>query len=400
MSQMIGGSDYATELAEITPWADLASAITQAEYAARLEKVRRLTEAQGADALLVGAGASLNYFSGVPWGATERMVAMIIPVKGEAIFICPRFELGSFEADQKVSGDIRLWEEDESPEALIADALKGFGVRTLAIAPDMSFHFMDRVRRAAPDVKILEGTPIIDGCRRTKSPAELALMQQAKNMTLEVQRRTARILRPGITTTEVYRFIEAAHRAMGASGNSFCIVLFGEATAYPHGLPGVGVLKEGDMVLIDTGCFVQGYTSDITRSYVYGEANEEQRFIWNLEKAAQKAAFEAVKPGVPCGAIDQAARDVLEAGGLGPDYRLPGLPHRTGHGIGLSIHEAPFLVRGDTTPLELGMCFSNEPMIVVPGKFGVRLEDHFYVTETGAQWFTRPSPSIEQPFEA
>jgi len=244
----------------------------------------------------------------------------------------------------------------------------------------------------------MEGAAIIDGCRRTKSAAELALMQQAKAMTLEVQRRAARILRPGITTTEVHRFIEAAHRALGAPGNSFCIVLFGRATAFPHGLPGEGVLKEGDMVLIDTGCTVAGYNSDITRTYVFGEPSAEQRRLWDLEREAQLAAFEAVRPGIMCSAIDAAARAVLEKGGLGPDYALPGLPHRTGHGIGLSIHEAPYLVRGDDTPLEPGMCFSNEPMIVVPGQFGIRLEDHFHVTETGAAWFTQPSPSIDQPF--
>jgi hypothetical protein len=150
-------------------------------------------------------------------------------------------------------------------------------------------------------------------------------------------------------------------------------------------------------VLIDTGCFVQGYTSDITRTYVYGTPGAEHRRIWNLEREAQQAAFDAVKPGVPCEAIDAAARRVLERAGLGPDYRLPGLPHRTGHGIGLSIHEGPFLVRGDTTPLAPGMCFSNEPMIVLPDRFGIRLEDHFHVTETGAQWFTEPSHAIDDP---
>lgn len=400
MTRMIGGSDAATELAALKPWAEAAPAIADAEYATRLDKARRLTAEAGAQALLINAGQSLAYFAGVPWGASERLVAMLLPVEGEPIFVCPRFELGSFQADLRISGDIRLWEEDENPSALVADALRAAGIDRLAVDPMMSLLFVERIRRAAPGVDLVEGSAVIDRCRRTKSPAELALMQQAKNMTLEVQRRTARILRPGITTTEVYRFIEAAHRALGAAGNSFCIVLFGRATAYPHGLPGVGVLEEGDMVLIDTGCTVQGYNSDITRSYVYGEASADQRRIWDLERTAQYAAFDAVRPGVPCSAVDAAARRALEAGGLGPDYRLPGLPHRTGHGIGLSIHEAPFLVRGDDTPLEPGMCFSNEPMIVVPDRFGVRLEDHFHVTETGAAWFTEPSPSIDQPFAA
>jgi len=232
-----------------------------------------------------------------------------------------------------------------------------------------------------------------------KSPAELALMQQAKSMTLEVQRRTARILHEGIRASAVARFIDQAHRAIGAAGgSSFVIVQFGRASAFPHGLPGDPALGEGDIVLIDTGCTIEGYQSDITRTYVFGDPTPEQRHIWEIERSAQQAAFDAVHPGAPCESVDAAARAVLEKAGLGPDYKLPGLPHRTGHGIGLSIHEPAYLVRGDTTPLQPGMCFSNEPMIVIPDRFGVRLEDHFHVTETGAAWFTGPSPSIDAPF--
>ncbi len=400
MTQQIGSSDAATELAALKPWAEPAPLIGAEEYRARMAKARSLMAQEGMDALLIDAGTSLTYFAGVPWGATERLVAMLLPATGEPILICPRFERGSLEADLKIEGaDLRLWEEHESPSALVADALRDLGVARLGIDPAMSFLFVDRIRRAAPDVALLAASAVIDGCRSIKSPAELALMQQAKSMTLAVQRAAARILRPGITATAVKRFIEAGHRALGAAGNSFCIVQFGRSTAFPHGLPGESRLEEGDMVLIDTGCIVGGYQSDITRSYVYGEATDEQRRIWTLEKQAQQAAFDAVKPGIPCSAIDAAARRVLEAAGLGPDYALPGLPHRTGHGIGLSIHEAPYLVRGDDTPLAPGMCFSNEPMIVVPDRFGVRLEDHFYVTETGAAWFTPPSVAIDQPFD-
>jgi Xaa-Pro dipeptidase len=266
------------------------------------------------------------------------------------------------------------------------------------VDPALAFFQAERIRRAAPSADLADAAPIVDGCRALKSGAELALMRQAKAMTLEVQRRAARILRPGTRASEVRRFIDEAHRALGAAGSSFCIVQFGRSTAFPHGLPGDDHLAEGDMVLIDTGCTVQGYNSDITRSYVFGTPDAEQRRIWEVEQAAQQAAFDAVRPGVPCEAIDAAARAVLERAGLGPGYRLPGLPHRTGHGIGLSIHEAPYLVRGDRTPLAPGMCFSNEPMIVVPDRFGIRLEDHFHVTEEGAAWFTRPSPSIDDPF--
>jgi Xaa-Pro dipeptidase len=203
----------------------------------------------------------------------------------------------------------------------------------------------------------------------------------------------------GIRTGELKYFIDQAHRALGADGGStFCIVQFGHATAYPHGIPGEQALRENELVLIDTGCSVGGYQSDITRSYIFGEPTSEQSRIWDLEQAAQQAAFDAVRPGVRCGDVDAAARRVLEAGGLGPDYRLPGLPHRTGHGCGLSIHETPYLVRGDDTALAPGMCCSDEPMIVVPERFGIRLEDHFHVTEEGAAWFTQPSPAIDQPF--
>nr|WP_298721039.1 Xaa-Pro peptidase family protein [uncultured Steroidobacter sp.] len=398
MTRGVGGSNAAAQLADLARWPRPAASITREERLARLDRARELMIANSVDALLIGAGGSLRYFAGVPWGASERLVAMLLLREGDPIVICPAFELGTLRADLAVNADVRLWEEDESPSMLVADALRQLGATKVAVDPAMAFTMVEHIRKVAGSVQLVDGSPIVDGCRRIKSPAELALMSQAKAMTLEVQRRAALILREGITATEVRRFIDEAHRALGASGSSFCIVQFGRSTAFPHGLPGECVLREGDVVLIDTGCTVEGYNSDITRTYVYGQANEEQRRIWELEHDAQQAAFDAVTPGVPCESVDAAARKVLERAGLGPDYKLPGLPHRTGHGIGLSIHEAPYLVRGERTPLAPGMCFSNEPMIVVPDRFGVRLEDHFYVTEHGAQWFTQPSPSIDAPF--
>jgi Xaa-Pro dipeptidase len=394
----IGGSTSGEQLAGLAPWSEPATPITRDERLARIDKARQLLGGLEADALLIGAGASLRYFAGISWSPSERLVAMLLPRDGDPIMICPRFELGTLEADLDVPADLRLWEEDESPSALAADALRAIGATRLAVDPAMAFQLVDRIGKAAPSIEIVDGAAIVDGCRMIKSPAELALMKQAKAMTLEVQRRAALILHDGITATEVRRFIDEAHRALGADGSSFCIVQFGRSTAFPHGLPGQSQLAEGDMVLIDTGCIVEGYQSDITRSYVFGAANDEQRAIWSIEQEAQAAAFAAVRPGVPCEEVDAAARRVLERAGLGPDYRLPGLPHRTGHGIGLSIHEAPYFVRGDRTLLAPGMCFSNEPMIVVPDRFGVRLEDHFHVTESGAEWFTEPSPSIDAPF--
>ncbi|WP_308911842.1 M24 family metallopeptidase [Pseudokordiimonas caeni] len=393
----IGGSDFQTELAAIKPWADRAAPIAQTERLARLDKARALTQGLGADALLVHVGTAMRYFTGLTWEPSERLIALLLPVSGDPMIICPAFEEGSLSAELEVKTKLLLWEEHEAPVALLAGALGKLGIRRLAIDPLLSFANGEKLRAALPDLHLLDGAPAIDGCRMIKSPAELALMQQAKSMTLEVHRRAARMLQPGITTNEVKRFINEAHRAIGSAGSTFCIAQFGHATAYPHGLPGEQALEEGQLVLIDTGCRVEGYHSDITRTYAFGQVSAEEEAIWQLEKEAQQAAFEAVKPGVACEEVDAAARRVLEKAGLGPDYRLPGLPHRTGHGIGLAIHEPAYLVRGDKTPLSPGMCFSNEPMIVVPARFGVRLEDHFHVTEAGAKWFTGPQPAIDIP---
>ncbi|MBX3483869.1 Xaa-Pro peptidase family protein [Phenylobacterium sp.] len=391
----VGGSSADRELGELKPWPHPAAPIARAEREARLAKAQALMTT---DAMIVGAGASLRYFAGVGWNATERLVAMILPKRGGPVIICPRFEEGSLRASLGIAAPLRLWEEHESPYALSAEVLTELGATSLAVDPALAFAMFDALRLAAPDVAMANAAPVVDGCRMIKSPAELALMSQAKAMTLEVHRRAARILREGITTAEVRRFIDQAHRALGADdGSSFCAVQFADASAYPHGVPGEQALKDGDLVLIDTGCRVQGYNSDITRTYVFGRPTQEMARVWAVEKKAQAAAFAAVRPGVPCEEIDAVARRVLAAEGFGPDYDLPGLPHRTGHGIGLSIHEAPYLVRGDKTPLQPGMCFSNEPMIVVPGAFGVRLEDHFHVTQDGAAWFTEPQPSIEKP---
>lgn len=391
---MIGGSTAQIELDRLQPWAERAPAIDVAEQWARIARAQELTEALGADALLVNAGASLRYFSGLPWGQSERLVVMLLVPGREPIMICPHFEIGTLEADLAIPVDIRSWQEDEDPAALVSDVLAQVGAKTLAIDPELPFHFAERIRQGG--AALVDAMPVMKQCRMVKSAAEIALMQQAKDMTLSIHHAAARILAPGIRQSEVVHFIDAAHRKLGASGSSFCIVQFGEATAYPHGLPGDRALEEGQLVLIDTGCTIQGYHSDITRTYGFGAVSQDIRDIWDIEKEAQQAAFDAVRPGETCESVDAAARAVLVKAGLGTDYALPGLPHRTGHGIGLSIHEPAYLVRGDRTLLEPGMCFSNEPMIVVPQRFGVRLEDHMFVTPTGAQWFTQPQASIDR----
>ncbi|WP_434031408.1 M24 family metallopeptidase [[Pseudomonas] boreopolis] len=399
MSAQVGHLTLAEAQAQLQPWAQRAPAISGAEYQQRIERARMLLRTLGADALLVGAGTSLRYFAGVPWGASERLVALLVTLEGDPLLVCPAFEEGSLDAVLKIPARKRLWEEHEDPHALVAQAMAERGARTLALDPGAAFAIHTGLRAHLDPRSIVDAAPVIDGCRLCKSPAELALMQQACDMTLHVQRLAAGIAREGIGTDELVRFIDTAHRALGAdNGSTFCIVQYGHATAFPHGIPGVQHLREGELVLIDTGCTVQGYHSDITRTWIFGTPDDEQRRIWELEKAAQAAAFAAIRPGVACEDVDNAARKVLEAAGLGPDYRLPGLPHRTGHGCGLAIHEAPYLVRGNRTALQPGMCASNEPMIVVPGRFGVRLEDHFHVTGNGAQWFTPPSVAIDRPF--
>lgn len=399
MTRGIGGSDAATELAQLEDMSAGAEPIGDAEFAARLQRAQQLMQAAGLDALYLNAGTNLLYFTGTRWSPSERMVGALIPAQGEPRYIAPAFELGTLQGFLRVAGEVHCWEEHESPYRLCAQLLKDMHVTTLGVDESAPFFIVDGLQQAAPQCRVQSATPITAGCRMQKSAAELALMQRAKDMTLEVHRAVARILRPGITTGEVTAFIHEAHKRVGApAGSYFCIVLFGPDSAFPHGVAQPKALDEGDMVLIDTGCQLHGYISDITRSYVLGEPSAQQREIWNLEKAAQQAAFEAAQIGASCGSVDDAARAVLAAGGLSPDYQLPGLPHRTGHGIGLDIHEWPYLVRDNSTPLAPGMCFSNEPMICVPGAFGVRLEDHFYMTENGPRWFTQPARSVDDPF--
>jgi Xaa-Pro dipeptidase len=398
MTSGVGGSNGAEQLSGLGPWPDAAPAIGADEREARLARARALMEESGLDALLVGAGASLRYFAGIGWSASERLVAMLLPRNGEPVIVGPHFERDSLSAELAIEAGVATWQEDEPPADLVVRTLRQMGASRVGLDPAMAYRTFEPIRRAARSFDLVDGAGIIDGCRMHKSEAELALIRQAMAMTLEVQRRAALILREGIAASEVCLFVDSAHRALGAAGSSFCIVQFGRSTAYPHGLPGECHLRENDMVLIDAGCTVDGYNSDITRSYVFGRPSEEQRSIFALEQEAQQAAFEAALPGVPCEEVDAAARRVVARAGLGPDYRLPGMPHRTGHGIGLSVHEPAYLVRGDRTPLAPGMCFSNEPMIVVPERFGIRLEDHFHVTGEGAAWFTRPAASIDDPF--
>ena len=399
----IGGTTKQAALDALTNMTAGAQPIALDEHRARIARAQAFMTAQGIAALYLNAGSNLTYFTGTRWSPSERMVGAVLPARGDLAYIAPAFEEHTIRNFMLVEGDIACWDEHENPSALLRAVLERRGVKdgaTVAIDESTPLFLFDAIRAATAGYVLQNAHPVTNHCRARKSNAEIALIQRAMDMTMAVHRAAASILHEGITTAEVEEFIHLAHRKVGASGSYFCIVLFGEASSYPHGVNYVQTLKAGDTVLIDTGCKVHNYISDITRTYVYGAPSERQRFVWNAEKAAQRAAFDAAQLGVPCEDVDRAARRSLEANGFGPGYRLPGLPHRTGHGIGLDIHEGPYLVGGETRVLEPGMCFSNEPMICVPGEFGVRLEDHFYMTANGPKWFTQPAASLENPFAA
>ena len=401
MTNGIGGSTADRELAKITSQREQATAIDTAEYRARLGRLRELMREAQVDAVFLYASSSLQYFTGLRCYPSERLHGAILRQSGEPIYVCPAFEAAKTRAEILLDGDFLLWEEHESPTRAVIETVSNCvsGSGCLAIDDQTPFFIASRLQQAASKLQVVSAEAMIAQCRRVKSEAELALLTRAKAITLEIQRAAASIMHEGIDTREVQAFLDAAHIAAGMDGRStFKIVLFGEATAYPHGVPYPQQLREGDMVLIDTGATLYGYNSDITRSYVFGEASARQREIWALEKAAQAAAFGAAQVGAPCSAPDDAARAVIEAAGYGPGYQVPGLPHRTGHGVGLDVHENPYIVKGNDLALQPGMCFSIEPMICSYGEFGVRLEDHAYITEDGPRWFTEPSSSIDNPF--
>ena len=397
----VGGSTAEQELAKLSDMTAGIAPIGKDEYFARREKAQQLMQANQLDAVYLNAGTNLYYFTGTRWGNSERMVGALLTQQGELHYIAPHFEISTLEGYMLIRGQVHGWQEHESPYELTRDVLHELGINSGKIGLDEScpFFISDGLAQAAPGYTFVNAKPVTAGCRSCKSAGELALLQRAKDMTLVVHQAAGAILKEGISTQEVTQFIDQAHRAVGAArGSYFCIVLFGEDTAYPHGVKSPKNLEANDMVLIDTGCQLEGYNSDITRSYVFGEPTPRQREVWDIEKAAQAAGFAAAKLGKPCALVDGMARAHLVGEGFGPAYEVPGLPHRTGHGIGLDIHEWPYLVASDETPLDVGMCFSNEPMICIPGEFGIRLEDHFYMTEQGPKWFTQPSHSIDDPF--
>jgi Xaa-Pro dipeptidase len=354
--------------------------------------------AAGLKALIVESGSSLAYFTGVQWSRSERITAAVIPLKGPVVVVTPAFEEPSVAETLDVDGEIRPWNEDESPFRRLAEALADRGALggRAGVEGTVRFFIVDGVRRAAPGVELVPGDPLVSALRRIKSPHELALMQRANDITLEALRRARRQTEAGMSSKDLAELIDRETHLLGGAPD-FSLVLLNEASAYPHGSGRAEAVREGSTVLMDCGCSVRGYQSDITRTFIFGTPTPRQARVWSLVRQGQDLALAAARPGRPAGEIDDVVRSFYARAGFGPGYALPGLPHRTGHGIGLDGHEGPYLVHGDPTPLAPGMCFSDEPGIYIPGAFGVRLEDCWRMTAEGAKPFTPLARSIEDP---
>jgi Xaa-Pro dipeptidase len=383
---------------ELRPMTGDVVPISDEERQGRLEKARRLMVANGIRAVYVESGTTMFYFTGARWGNSERMFALVIPAKGDIAWVCPAFEEDRAHELIRFGKDIRTWEEDESPYKRVAEILRDRGIQDgkVGIEERVRFFLYNGIKKEAPHLQYVSADPVTIGCRVIKSPAEIALMQKANDITIEAYKASIARLEKGMTKNDFRAVSSAAHRALGVSGGIGAQIA--EASANPHGSIKHIELKEGDIVLMDGGCGVDGYRSDISRTIVFGEQSKRQKEIWALAKKAQTAVFAKAGVGVPCEDVDAAARQVYIDYGFPGGYELPGCPHRAGHGIGLDGHEWIYLVKGNKQPMKPGMCFTNEPMLVIPGEFGVRLEDDFYITEEGPRYFTTPSPSIDQPF--
>ncbi len=396
-------------IAALTNRSGEAVPIQLSEREQRVERARALLRSNKADALIITTGSSLTYFTGLRWGQSDRFFAWVLPVKGNPFLVCPAFE----EARLRERTDavpsvlpsaaktrIHAWNEDEDPYKLLAKALRDAGIATgkLAIEERTQFSFSDAIAHASPALSIVSGNPVTYGCRGIKSPAELALMQLANSVTLSVYKAFYESAHPGMSNKEGADLISAGFSRCGFRGAVMCQA--DAFTALPHGSLQTQMFKEGSLVLLDDGCAVEGYVSDITRMFIVGKPSgpkfDKQRKVFDIVHAAQAAALAKARPGVPCQSIDAAARAVITDAGYGPGYKY--FAHRLGHGIGLDGHEWPYLVGGNPLPLAPGMCFSDEPGIYIPGEFGMRLEDCWHVTEDGGKMFTPPSPSLDQPF--
>jgi Xaa-Pro dipeptidase len=393
-------SRVVAQAADDLPSIPIPPPISSAERLRRLAKARALMAQHGIGAIVVEAGPSLDYFTGVQWFRSERLTAAVIPARGNPILVTPFFERPSVSETLAIPAEIRTWNEDEEPLKLVADFLRERGVAAEPVGFEETdrYFIFERLRQQLPNLRAVSGNPVVRGCRMIKTPAELALMQAAADITIASLRFAGQRTREGMTPADIDAMISAAHKKLGGAYDGG-LVLIGEASAYPHGSHKPQVVKPGEVVLMDVGCALHGYQSDISRSFIYGaDPTPEQRKVAQQVRRGQDIAMAAAKVGAPAGSVDDAVRRAYESWGYGPGYKLPGTPHRTGHGIGMEGHEPVNLVHGETTPLAPGMCFSNEPGIYLPGKFGIRFEDCFHITESGPKFFTVPPPSIDQPW--
>jgi len=378
-----------------------AAPLTREERTERQERARRLMAENSLDAIVLMEGTSLRYFTGIRWWGGERLFAFVLPAKGSGFYVCPAFEEGRAReqianAPDGGQADIRIWQEDESPYQRVTQGLSDRGIAggKIGIEEEIRFVFSDGMRKSAPHATMASATPVTAGCRMIKSAHEIALMRLASQVTLAVYQAVYEALHEGMTQRDVSNLIDAAYGKMGFPGDAS--VMVGEYTAFPHGSTTPQVIREGSIIMLDDGCVVEGYQSDITRTFVLGKASDKRKTVFDVVHRAQAAALAAAKPGAECGSIDAAARKVITDGGYGPDYKY--FTHRLGHGLGMDGHEWPYLVRGNPTKLQAHVTTSNEPGVYIRGEFGVRLEDDMHVTEDGAELFTAQSPSLEEPF--
>jgi Xaa-Pro dipeptidase len=374
--------------------------ISQAERLQRIARARALMARNGIGAIIVESGSSLDYLTGVQWHRSERLTAAVIPASGDPIIVTPFFERPSVAETLAVPAEIRTWNEDEEPLKLVADFLRERGVAAAPVGFEETdrYFIFDRLGQQLPGLKAVSANPVVRTLRMIKSPAELALMQAANDITIRAMRHAGEAARAGMTPADFSAAIDAATAKLGGSPE-FALVLIDEASALPHGSNKPQHARNGSTILFDCGCTVHGYQSDISRTFVFGaQPSAEQRKVWNQVHEGQQIAIRAAKIGAPAGSVDDAVRRAYESWGYGPGYKLPGMSHRTGHGIGMDGHEPVNLVHGEATPLAPGMCFSDEPGIYIPGKFGIRLEDCWHMTEAGPRFFTQPPPSLDQPW--
>jgi Xaa-Pro dipeptidase len=395
-------TDLPPPIAALSSMADRAKPITSDERRGRIEKARALMAKEKIDALMLCSGTSLVYFTGMRWSGAERLFAFVLPQKGDPFVVCPAFEedrareqiaLGPFASG---AADVRTWQEHESPYERVAQGLRDRGVSSgrLGVEETIKFVFSDGVAQAAPVVTLVSGTPVTAGCRMIKDAHEQALMRLASEVTWKAYKAAYESLKEGMTQNDFARLVSAAHSRLGYSGGAG--VQVGPYSALPHGSIQPQVIREGAILLIDGGCSVEGYASDLSRTFVLGKATDKMTRVFDVERKAQDAALAAARPGVPCEAVDAAARKVIDDAGFGPGYAH--FTHRVGHGMGMDGHEWPYLVKGNTLPLAPGMTFSDEPGIYIRGEFGVRLEDDMLITDSGAELFTTQSRSLEEPF--